>query len=253
MRLEHLVKKIPGSFKLYCFLRCLIPDLEGFFRSLIGLPLVAFHNDVIFQNTIKEIILSFPISSFIETGTYSGGSTGYIARLKRDIPIFGCEINEKFFKQSKKRLKEFKNVKIIKHSSQKFLKDLIKSRSLGSLPLFFLDAHWQNYWPLEDEISIITSSLGRAIIIIDDFEVPDRPEFKFDKYNDKACGLDLIKPKMDKKNLYYSLFPSYSRKQAFPNSRFFSLRGYIIIFQNLKEEFELIADSFSQKYFKVEI
>lgn len=254
MNLEYsIISNTPGLLKLYRFLRKIIPNFFRCYQKLRAFPQPSFHDDKIFQDIIKKIVLSPSVSSFTETGTYYGFSTEYIATLRKDIPIFSCEINEKLLKKSKKWLREFKNVKISESSSPNFLKKLVNSGSLGNLPVFFLDAHGSdNYWPLKDEIRIITSSFQKAIIIIDDFKVPNRPEFGFDIYNKKTCGLKLIKSIMNKKNSYYALLPQYSYIDAFGNNRNFSLTGYIVVFQNSKEEFKKIyqGNNFFIKKFK---
>lgn len=193
----------------------------------------------------------------METGTYLGDSTEYVAKRRKDLPIFGCEINEDFFNRSQKRLRKFKNVKLYLSSSPEFLRELAKSSPLGNLPLFFLDAHWYDFWPLENEVGIITTFFDKAIIIIDDFKVPGKSEFSFTRSetDNRICDLELIKPKMNKKNIYRAIFPSYFLKEAFPIPirRPSLLIGHIVIFQKLEKEFELIANLFTDKYFKKEI
>jgi predicted O-methyltransferase YrrM len=240
MKSKPFLKEISAFSRLY---RLVVSNL----RYLLFEK--GFHSDKIFQSLVKEIVLSLPITSFIETGTYLGASTKYVASIKPDLPIFSCEIQKKFFIVSKIRLRKFKNIRLYLGSSPIFLQELINSNFLGNLPLFFLDAHWYDYWPLEDEIKIITSSIAKAIIIIDDFEVPGRPEFNFDIYNSKICGFDLIEQTMDKKNSYKALLPFYSDKDAFLEKNSLTLTGYIVIFQNLEKEFELIRERFSDKYF----
>lgn len=166
-----------------------------------------------------------------------------------------------FFALSKHRLKRFRNVELSLASSEEFIMNLVENKRLGNLPLFFLDAHWHDYWPLVDEIAAISSSRSTAIVIVDDFEVPDRPEFSYcvgggsESFSGRAvidqrvCGLDLIKPKMIRSNTYNALFPSYTRENAFPGGTG-TLTGHIVIFQNLKDGFELFKrrEFISQNY-----
>ncbi len=56
--------------------------------------------------------------------------------------------------------------------------------------LFWLDAHWGEYWPLVDETKII-SSLHSFAVIVDDFEVPGKPSFHYDSYAGVKNGLSL--------------------------------------------------------------
>lgn len=201
------------------------------------------HDDPILQEVFQLVGKEAQVSSIVETGTYLGSSTSFMAEKFPSLKIHTCEIESKNYKKAKTNLKKFPNVKIYKGHSPKFLEYLIERNLLGEKPLFFLDAHWWDNWPLEEEIKIITHNLKSAVIIIDDFKVPDKKQFKFDFYGEKECSLDLIKPKMNKKNKYNLLFPDYSAED-FPKGKFYpELSGYPIIFQNMQKEFR----SFSEK------
>lgn len=244
MNLKIFLKKIPGFSNFY--FRLINTRLIAIIQYFISKE--GFHGDKVLQNFVKKIFSSFPITSFIETGTFLGNSTRYVADLRPKMPVLSCEVKKDFFMISEKRLKKYKNVKLYFGSSPNFLREVLNSKDLGGLPCFFLDAHWYDYWPLEDEIEIITSFCDKAIIIIDDFEIPGKPEFNFNTSNQKICGFDLIESKMNKKNSYQALMPAYSQKDAFLKEKS-SLTGYIIIFQNLGKEFKLIANYFPDKYF----
>jgi hypothetical protein len=57
--------------------------------------------------------------------------------------------------------------------------------------LYFLDAHWQEYWPLLDEIKAIRRETG--VIVIHDMKVPGRPELGFDSYGGKALAYEYVR------------------------------------------------------------
>jgi len=213
-----------------------------------------FHGDRVFQELISILVRDLHVTSFVETGTYMGESTTYVASRWHILPIFTCEINHKFFYKAKQRLEKFKNVGISATSSQEYIQLCIRDNRVGNLPLFFLDAHWYNYWPLEDEVKIIASSCPTAIIIIDDFEVPDRSDFGYDiggggsrefsgktVIDQRICGLALIKSKLEQRNVYHALLPCYEEKDAFEN-RNGAFRGYIVIFQNIEDKFKFFKE-----------
>jgi hypothetical protein len=120
---------------------------------------------------------------------------------------------------------------------------------LGERPMFFLDAHWLDNWPLEEEMRIITEKIPSAVILIDDFKVPGDSRFKYDKYKDKECSIELIKPQMKAKNTYNLLLPNYG-DEVFNGREHPELTGYPFIFQNNSSLFnKLLKNSFVKKYF----
>jgi hypothetical protein len=61
---------------------------------------------------------------------------------------------------------------------------------------FFLDAHWEKYWPLLDELKIIKKKNIKPVIAIHDFYVPDEngnAKFGFDSYNGQNLNFEYIK------------------------------------------------------------
>jgi len=59
--------------------------------------------------------------------------------------------------------------------------------------LFYLDAHWEDYWPLRDEIiEIGKTHYDNCVIVIDDCKVPGRHDIPFDQYKGKECSFEYI-------------------------------------------------------------
>jgi hypothetical protein len=56
--------------------------------------------------------------------------------------------------------------------------------------LFFLDAHWQSYWPLKDEIRAI--SPGKGIIVIHDAQVPSS-DLGYDVWDGHAISYEYLR------------------------------------------------------------
>lgn len=107
------------------------------------------------------------------------------------------------------------NIKIICNSSERFIKEIIDTRIITEKDkcFFYLDAHWNEYWPLCDEIRQILR-LKRSIIAIDDFVIPWHPEAGFDVYNNKVCDWYYIKNlfKNRKIYLYYPKKPDIDKR-----------------------------------------
>lgn len=228
------------NWKLRCFSQRYIPH-------------EAFHGDRIYQQLICDLIEHFQVSAFVETGTYLGVSTEFVARRYQKVPIFSCEVNSEIFQRVQRRLRKFSNVVLRNESSETFLQNLLRSDSLGSLPLFFLDAHWYEYWPLADELQIINAARIPAIVIIDDFQVPGRPEFGFDVYRESGCNLELIQPLLVQANCYQILLPAYAHSDAFPIRKDAALAGHGVLFQNLEEQFhQFYTDPFVLRYYQAQ-
>lgn len=208
--------------------------------------------DRVMRNIIQLIGEEYNITSVIETGTYKGHTTTLLANLFPALNVYSCELVMENYLEAKINTKTKPNIAIFNMTSPEFLKKIIKDGLAGETPLFFLDAHWLHYWPLEDELNIITSKLKSAIIIIDDFKIPDHQRFEYDNYKEKSCSTDLIKPALKKKNKYLLLLPKYNQKDAYnhddPHHKW--LVGHAIIFQNPPKTFSEQSKTFIDKYFE---
>jgi hypothetical protein len=93
--------------------------------------------------------------------------------------------------------------------------------------LYWLDAHGFGFndWPLRQEVQFITKNVSNALILIDDFRVPGRPEFGFDAYNGQACALEYISDFLEPGRKYYVIYPTYRDK----TSKVHGLRGVGLI------------------------
>ena len=94
-------------------------------------------------------------------------------------------MDPRFHEFARLRLRKFPNVILRQANSIDGLKALAAESVDRSGPIFFyLDAHWGCYLPLREELEIITSSFPKAVIMVDDFQVPDDPGYKFDNYGE---------------------------------------------------------------------
>ncbi|MDO8563523.1 MAG: hypothetical protein Q7R87_00780 [Nanoarchaeota archaeon] len=214
-------------------------------------PEFPLHGDPIAIESFKLLVKSYKIDCIIETGTYKGFTTSFFARAFPEIPIYTCEIDDFNYRTARENLKEYGNVQIFKESSPKFIESLIKDNKIGKRPFFYLDAHWFNEWPLESELNIIFNKLKSAIVLIDDFKVPDNVNFAFDKYHNKECSLDRVMPNLNKNNKYNILFPKYGKEVLKERRKYQDLVGYALIFQNLNKDFnKLLGNNIINKFYK---
>jgi hypothetical protein len=124
-----------------------------------------------------------------------------------------------YYRESRCRFRDYPNTQIIRGSSSQILRLLATEEKSGDRPLFFLDAHWYDYWPLNDELAVV-KNLKKAIVMIDDFEGPGRPSFGFDVYvgrdrqgNETAHNnnLKFIERSLGRRR-HHILFPDYEPK-----------------------------------------
>lgn len=156
----------------------------------------AFNNDTVVSDTVVQLVRDLKIDCIIETGTFRGTTTAFLSETFPTIDIYTIEVDFKTYLQAEENLKPYKNVKLLSGSSEKVLEALLPQLK-GKRILFYLDAHWQEYWPLLDEFEAIRkASKDNCCIVIDDFKVPFR-QFQHDNYKDQPLDVDYIEQKMN--------------------------------------------------------
>jgi len=183
----------------------------------------SFGKDAVLRWLVLSLI-DHGVTAFVETGTHVGLSCGWLA-LSRDIPIFTCEINHEFAERAAAWLPD----NIVRHemSSEKFIPLLVEE--VGVLPLFFLDAHWRDYWPLPDEIRAVARCYSRAVMVVHDFAVPGRPWFTAQVHHGEGPQNDMghLRNLLVKPNVYNIFVPTYQPPRD-------DIPGHAVIFQNVE-------------------
>ncbi len=201
----------------------------------------AFHGDPQYQGMVDELLGSLQVTDFVETGSFLGRSTAFVAQRWPGVQVHSTEINAGFFQTAQRRLGEMPNVHLHHCHSVQFITDLIQSGRLGELPVFFLDAHWEEDWPLPRELELIRQGCERAIIIIDDFRVPAQTQFSYDDYGaDKVCAFEAAIPHLARSTVTANLLPRYPRSEV-PNHG--NVVGHVVLFQNCEQTFRSVAAS----------
>jgi predicted O-methyltransferase YrrM len=131
-----------------------------------------------------EIIELLRPSAVIETGTFKGTTTRYLAE-SQDSPVYSCELNRRKYGYALHHLRPVRRrVDLRLSDSRRFLANLAKDPEVAKTRvLFYLDAHWNDDLPLREEIEIITESWKEPVVIVDDFEVPGT-DYGFDDYGE---------------------------------------------------------------------
>jgi hypothetical protein len=164
------------------------------------------------KKMVEAFIRDVPLDAIVETGTYRGTTTSYLASLT-PLPIYTVEYDVRTQGFGALALLRFRNVHRFGGDSRKFLRTLASNPKLSGKTIFFyLDAHWGEDLPLAEELDIICKTWSRALILIDDFQVPDDPGYTYDDYGPgKALNVPYIKPAVEEFRLY-TFFPSLSSR-----------------------------------------
>jgi hypothetical protein len=207
----------------------------------------------------KHVIAKLKINKFVETGTYKGETLSQVSmwfsklhpefgKIKKmsihwktymvypifkdslsnsNYKMYSVEFNPDFYRNAKAVFASNPNIILKNQSSQRFLQESIDSGVLSrdDRCFFFLDAHWEEYWPLRDELTQILK-LPRFVVAIDDFAVPGHPEFSFDSYKNIACNWDYVKDLFKDKDVsvYYPFKPNRN------------LRGWVLIISGYSDK-----------------
>lgn len=164
--------------------------LEAALQTYFDKPLYAAGDDIGFngQKIRKEIYRylcdKFNFEVMVETGTYTGNTTGYMAQTTK-LPVFTCEANGILAALARKRLSGMANINFYLMDSRNFLESLIETDVINKKAFIYLDAHGYDDLPLKEEIDIICKKWKEFVIMVDDFKVPGDPGYGYDSYGRK--------------------------------------------------------------------
>lgn len=146
-----------------------------------------FNGDRLLVDQLRRYHDRHGFASALETGTHKAETTRGLARLFSKVWTVEVDIN--YFLQSRAALAGCPHVTLRLGNSPDAIRSLLPE---FRYPLFaFLDAHWYEYWPLRDELSLLMAVKRPKLIMIHDFQVPGR-EFGFDSYLGRPNSLDFI-------------------------------------------------------------
>ncbi len=133
------------------------------------------------QGIFRDLVNAVAPEALIETGTFRGTTTLFMAGF--GLPVYTVETNPRHFAYSSLRFR-FAGVRVHQHlgDSRHFLRTLETSGELATTkPLLYLDAHWEEDLPLLEEVEIIFGAWPRAVVMVDDFQVPGT-DYGYDSY-----------------------------------------------------------------------
>lgn len=191
-----------------------INDLETGIRVLVSSPSFGDDESSGFngQSGRKRIFLDlvgkYDFSCLVETGTYLGDTTAYMAN-STGLPVYSCERNPSLFALARYRLKAVPRISLSNMDAREFLLGLsARPEMVEGECFFYLDAHWGKDVPLREEISIIASRWKRFIIMVDDFEVPGDAGYAHGSYGTlRRIGISRLRAS-DELGVYFPTTPS---------------------------------------------
>lgn len=157
------------------------PPWPGFFEP--------FNGQSFRRKIVDRLIHDFQPDVLLETGTFLGRTTQYLAEKRR--PVFTCEIHPGFFRLARRSLRKHPHVTILFGDSVEGLR-WVASEGSFNRPFIYLDAHWEAQLPLADEVELITSSWRDVAIVIDDFLVPGHPGYAYDIYRGIPLAIEML-------------------------------------------------------------
>lgn len=127
-----------------------------------------------------KTLVSFSLKegNWVETGTYMGGTTNYLA--KRFPKVISIEPSPKYFAYTESRLKKVKNVTLLNGSSEDLFEGAITAA--GPIANLWLDGHFSEggtflgskISPIEEELNAVMKQIDgfqKLVIFIDDIRL----------------------------------------------------------------------------------
>jgi hypothetical protein len=164
--------------------------------------------------TINQLKKEFNIQTFIETGTFKGINA--FVQSSNFKWVVTCEKNPGYYLEAKEKLKDKKNVIVVRMNSPDFLKDYLSRREEKSKEIVFiyLDAHFydkkrKNKFVVTDELKALKNDFknsGNCIIAIHDFD----NGMGHITYDGKTINMNLVKDLLLKINPEFQFYTNKS-------------------------------------------
>jgi hypothetical protein len=178
-----------------------------------------FNGQTARQALFVDVIAKTKPHAIVETGTFLGATTELMSQT--GLPVFTIEAYPRSYGYARARLWRRRNVTLLHGDSRTGLLRLFDGdlHPLSGFTVFFyLDAHWNADLPLADEVEIIFGRCPRAVVMIDDFEVPSDAGYGYDDYGPgKALVSGYIRPAISAHQLQ-AFYPSTPSVADYPST-----------------------------------
>ena len=128
----------------------------------------------------------------VETGTYRAATTLFLSNVS-GLPVQSAETQRRFHHHARVRCAEHTSITVHHRDSRDLLRELA-ARPGDPTMFFYLDAHWADDVPRYEELEIINTRWPRAVVMIDDFQVPDDPGYQYTEYHGVPLNLGYLPP-----------------------------------------------------------
>lgn len=141
-----------------------------------------FNGQTFRQQLFTELAGHMCFVAAVETGAYHGTTTRFLRRAT-GVPIHSFESNARRYGFARANLRSLPGVQIHRCDSRAGLVHLANANALPTgIVFFYLDAHGCGALPLAEEVDLAFRHWPTAVVMIDDFQVPDDPGYAFDDY-----------------------------------------------------------------------
>ncbi len=160
-----------------------------------------FGFDIAVALLVDELVRGYGCDAIAETGCFLGDTTFYLARRYPDLPVYSCDIDPDLVGFTERRLARHPNATVTCEDSPRMLERVVQAHAR---PLAFLDAHWDEQWPLIAELDVVVAAGG--IAVIHDFDI-GHERFSYDAYGDLVCGPGILMRMVQQPERYYVFNP----------------------------------------------
>jgi hypothetical protein len=162
----------------------------------------AFNGDIFLAEEFLRLRDKYGFSFVVETGTYIGTTTLWF--VENFGGVTSLEVVPQFHAIASARLEgnEYATVRLM--PGAEFLASMNENWIKAFNPLIFLDAHpvdgtGKGYDVVIQELEAIAVSGAKpSVLVLHDFQVPDHPEFQFDKFDGKPFTYEWVKSSLDR-------------------------------------------------------
>ena len=124
------------------------------------------------KGLVAEMVKSYDVPNFVETGTYLGDTSHWASGLFKEVHT--VEISESLYEKAKARFGNVNNMHFYLGDSKKLVPEIVSN--IEGPALYWLDGHWCgrntggkfNECPIMDELEHATRNQG-SILLIDDY------------------------------------------------------------------------------------